>query len=90
MVGIAHYLKDPRTNYAETAFLVRDDWQDKGIGKFLLDKLGEIARQHGITGFTADVLADNKKMLAVFHGSAHEVSSRLHEGVYSLKIPFDG
>lgn len=88
MVGIAHYLRDPRSNYAETAFLVRDDWQGKGIGTRLLSALTDAARSNGIAGFTADVLADNRRMLAVFHSSGHEISSRLADGVYSLKIPF--
>ena len=32
MIAIAHYLKDPRTNFADSAFLVRDDWQGRGVG----------------------------------------------------------
>ena len=67
MIGIAHYLKDPQTNFAEAAFLVRDDWQGKGIGTQLMDALVEAAQIQGIAGFTADVLADNKGMMRVFH-----------------------
>ena len=88
MIAIAHYLKDDRTNFADSAFLVRDDWQGKGVGTELMSVLVEAARHNGIAGFTADVLANNAGMLRVFHKSGHPVESRLQEGVYSLRIPF--
>ena len=88
MIGIAHYLRDPRTNFADSAFLVRDDWQGRGLGTLLMKELVEAARRHGIAGFTADVLARNEAMLQVFHRSGYEVASRLEDGVYNLQIPF--
>ncbi|MDH3404614.1 MAG: GNAT family N-acetyltransferase [Acidobacteriota bacterium] len=88
MVAIAHYLKDPRSNFAEAAFLVRDDWQGKGVGTQLMAALLEAARRQGIAGFTAEVLADNKGMLRVFHKCGYALESRLAGGVYSLRIPF--
>ncbi len=88
MIAIAHYLKDPRSNFAETAFLVRDDWQGRGIGTRLMNALVEAAQLHGLAGFTADVLADNKSMLRVFHQCGFAVQSQLDSNVYSLRIPF--
>ena len=88
MVAIAHYLKEPRSNFAETAFLVRDDWQGKGIGTQLMQALLAVARRHGIAGFTADVLADNRRMMHVFHSCGYAVESRLEGNVYTLRIPF--
>jgi acyl-CoA hydrolase/GNAT superfamily N-acetyltransferase len=88
MLGIAHYLRNPRSNFAEAAFLVRDDWQGRGLGTRLMAALVEAARRQGITGFEADVLARNEGMLRVFHKSGHPIESRLEEGVYSLKISF--
>ncbi len=88
MIGIAHYLRDPRTNFADSAFLVRDDWQGRGVGGQLMEALIDAARRQGIAGFTADVLARNEAMLRVFHHSGHPVESRLEEDVYSLRIPF--
>jgi acyl-CoA hydrolase/ribosomal protein S18 acetylase RimI-like enzyme len=88
VVGIAHYLKNPRTNLADSAFLVRDDWQGKGIGPLMMNALVENARKHGIAGFTADVLQENARMLGVFHKSGYAVESKLDSGVYTLRIPF--
>ncbi len=87
-IGIAHYLNDPRTNFAEAAFLVRDDMHGKGIGTALMKALLEAARLKGVAGFTADVLADNHGMLRIFHKCGYAVESTLNEGAYSLRIPF--
>jgi acyl-CoA hydrolase/RimJ/RimL family protein N-acetyltransferase len=89
MIAIAHYLRDPESNFADSAYLVRDDWQDKGVGSQLMAALVQAARVQGIAGFTADVLANNLRMLRVFHKSGHRVESRLEGGVYALKIPFE-
>ena len=89
MVGIAHYIRDPRTNFAEAAFLVHDQWQGKGMGKALMANLLDIAHQNGLAGFTADVLADNRAMLHIFHNCGFQVKSRLRQGQFSLHIPFD-
>ncbi len=51
--------------------------------------LVEIARQHGIAGFRADVLAENHGMLRVFHECGYHVESKLDERVYFLRSPFD-
>jgi acyl-CoA hydrolase len=48
IIGIAHYLKNPRTNFAEAAFLVRDDWQGQSMGPAMMKALVENARRHGI------------------------------------------
>lgn len=88
IVAIGRYYLDSKTNRAEVAFVVRDDWQNKGIGRFLLRYLGSIARRNGIAGFTAEVLRENKAMQAVFYKSGYKVSSRMVEDVYSFVLDF--
>jgi len=89
IIAIGHYYLDEKTNRAEVAFTVRDEWQRRGIGTFLLKHLIRIARRNGISGFTAEVLRENKAMQAVFHKSHHQINSELKEGVYSIEIIFD-
>lgn len=89
MIAIAHYAKNPRTNFADAAFLVRDDYQGKGIGTILMNTLVEAARERGIAGFTADVLVDNAGMLRIFHKCGYAVESEMEGGEYHLKIPFN-
>ena len=89
IIAIGRYYLDPKTNRAEVAFIVRDQWQNRHIGTFLLKYLMNIARRHGISGFTAEVLRENKAMQAVFNKAPCRVHSRLSEGVYSFELIFD-
>ena len=89
MLAIAHYLRDPRTNMAEAAFLVQDAWQSRGIGTALMETLVAAAQSNGIAGFTANVLAANSGMIRVFHRCGFRVESELEDGEYSLSIPFN-
>jgi GNAT superfamily N-acetyltransferase len=86
IVGVGRYHTDPATNYAETAFLIRDDWQGFGLRTILLRHLIDIARENGVAGFTAEVLVENRAMRHVFHKSGLEVQSKLDGGVYSLTM----
>jgi len=88
LLAVAHYSRDPRTNFADAAFLVQDDWQGKGIGTILVQRMMDHAKEHGIAGITADVLIQNKGMTSVFHKCGYEVHSELSDGVYHLRIPF--
>jgi acyl-CoA hydrolase/GNAT superfamily N-acetyltransferase len=88
IVTVGCYYLNPKTNRAEVAFVVRDCWQDRGIGTFLLSYLISIARRQGISGFTAEVLRANKPMQSVFNKSETMVSSRLQGDVYSYRLDF--
>ncbi len=89
IIAVGRYYLDPRTNRAEVAFVVRDEWQGRGIGKFLFRHLTTIAKRHGITGFTAEVLRNNKRMQAVFNNSDLRVGSKLSDDIYSFEMDFN-
>lgn len=88
VIAVGRYFLDEKTNRAEVAFLVRDDWQGRGIGKLLFEALVVIAKQSGIAGFTAEVLRENRKMQAVFNRCGLAVSSHLDDDVYSFQMDF--
>ncbi|MBN2185806.1 MAG: GNAT family N-acetyltransferase [Candidatus Krumholzibacteriota bacterium] len=88
MVAIGGFKVDPNDNVAEVAFVVRDDWQRHGIGSFLMRKLVEIAKERGLDGFKAEVLAQNRKMLDIFHKCGYPVMTRPEDGSYSIYIDF--
>ena len=46
---------------AELAFVVRDQWQNRGIGSALFRHLSLLAIRNGISGFTAEVLKENEQ-----------------------------
>ena len=88
MVGVGRYGLDENTNSAEVAFVVRDDWQRKGIGTEILKYLTMIAKKRGLYGFTADVFADNKPMLSLFEKMDYLLEKELQGGIYHLRMHF--
>jgi acyl-CoA hydrolase/RimJ/RimL family protein N-acetyltransferase len=88
IIAVGRYYLDERANRAEVAFIVRDEWQNRHIGTFIFKHLINIAKRAGISGFTAEVLRDNKRMQAIFNRSGLRVKSILHEDVFSFQIEF--
>ena len=89
IIAVGSYYLDQKTNLAEVAFVVSDQWQNRGIATFLLIHLMRIARRNGIRGFTAEVLTDNKPMQAVINKSNTKVSSKLAGNVHSYQMDFE-
>ncbi|HOH81247.1 MAG TPA: GNAT family N-acetyltransferase [Methanoregulaceae archaeon] len=90
IVAVGRYFRDPETNFAEVAFTVSKDWQNRGIGSFLLKYLIRIAREKKIKGFRADVLARNINMMKVFMRSGYQIKTRLEHSICELEMPFSG
>jgi GNAT superfamily N-acetyltransferase len=88
LLAVARYDCDPATGYADVAFVVRDEWQGRGIGTALFARLARLAKEQGLAGFTADVLVNNGHMLAIFKGGGFPVHRRLEDGICHLEIPF--
>lgn len=84
IVAIAQYFLDPNTGSAEVAFVVQDEWQQKGMGTLLLDYLSQIARKRGVKKFYAKVLPVNKAMLSVFYNSGYKINTEFDGEVYSI------
>jgi RimJ/RimL family protein N-acetyltransferase len=84
IVAIAQYFLDPKTQTAEVAFIVQDDWQQKGMGSLLMNYLTSIAIQRGIKRFDAKVMPQNKAMLAVFQHSGLSTSMEFNGEAYTI------
>ncbi|HQR36688.1 MAG TPA: GNAT family N-acetyltransferase [Blastocatellia bacterium] len=82
-----YYVLEKHPTVAEVSFLVEDAMQRRGIGSILLDALAELAREHGINRFAADVLADNRLMLSVFRKAGYALTSNISYGVTHLEFP---
>jgi GNAT superfamily N-acetyltransferase len=73
VIAAAQYAIDPRSGLAESAIMVSDEYQHRGIGSFLFKYLVQIARENGVKGFTADVLSENSAMLQILSRSGFKV-----------------
>jgi GNAT superfamily N-acetyltransferase len=86
MICVGRYFRDPSGTEAEIAITVHDDFQHHDIGTFLVRTLVGIARERGISAFTATVLADNAAMMHVFRKVAGQIEVSLEEGVYQVRF----
>lgn len=86
MVGLAQYVLDEASGLAEAAFLVRDDWQGKGLGRALVEHLIEVARDKGIRGIMATVMPENRAMMHLFQKAAKKMETRFEDGAYVLEF----
>jgi acyl-CoA hydrolase/GNAT superfamily N-acetyltransferase len=88
IAGLGQYNIDPITHSAEVAFVVRDDYQNRGIGYEMLSYLTFLARKQGLLGFTAEVLVENRPMVHLFEKMGFSMDRRTEEQVYELKMTF--
>ena len=88
VVALGQYGIDETTHTAEVAFVVRDEYQNRGIGTELLSYLTYLAKRQGLLGFTAEVLLGNRPMLHLFEKMGFDIEKRSSEGVYEMKMAF--
>jgi GNAT superfamily N-acetyltransferase len=74
VVGHAIYVRLPRGSRAEVAVEVADDLHHRGLATQLIIRLARHAEAHEITRFFAEVLPENRDMLAVFRDAFATVS----------------
>ena len=88
LAGVGQYSINPGTHNAEVAFVVKDEYQNRGIGTELLSYLTQLAKRQGLHGFTAEVLAENKPMMHLFNKAGFDVEKTLSSGTYELSMSF--
>lgn len=89
IIAEGRFVKHKDRNMADVAFIVDEEHQGRGIATYLIQLLMHHAKERGLEGFTADVLASNKAMMKVFEKVGLPIRACLEEGAYSLTMPFD-
>src|SRR5450759_3969741 len=87
IAGLGQYTINEDEHTSDIAFVVRDAYQNRGIGTELLSYLTQLAKRQGLLGFTAEVLVENQPMLHVFE-KLLDVRKTVDSGVYYLNMPF--
>lgn len=80
--------RDPRA--AEIAFAVVDEWQGRGLGRLLADRIARRARCLSVERVRAHVLASNEAALAVVRRVGRVVRSGVDAGSYEVEVEVDG
>ncbi len=88
IIGVARFDRTGPTT-AEVAFNVSDAHHGRGLGSVLLEHLVAAARERGIHRFTAEVLPQNGKMLAVFREAGFVVQAGLDDGIVWVAFDVD-
>lgn len=85
VVGHALYVQvdDAR---AEVAVEVADRLHDRGLGTILIERLANVAEERGIERFLAEVLPQNRAMLAVFR-DGFDAHIALRDGSDAVEFP---
>ena len=89
VVAVGEYLLDPARNIAEIAFSVSKEWQGKGLGKIMMNKLSEAARENGISGLMAYTLPRNQGMIKLFKSLPYKTKTVYDGEVVELTCMFD-
>ena len=88
IVGMGQYSINQDAHTAEVAFVVTDQYQNRGIGFQLLSYLSYLAQKQGLLGFTAEVLMENRPMLRVFEKAGFDIKRKSSTGIWELKMTF--
>lgn len=88
-IGFSRFAGADPIDGAELSVVVADDWQNKGLGRLLLERLIDYARAHGIPKLYSIDAADNKTManLARHVGfSVHRDPNDVHQVIFERRI----
>lgn len=87
-VGVARYVRGTDGDSAEVAVVVADEWQGKGAGTALLERLTKRASENGVERFVALVLQENDDAVELFRSISGDTGtpSRTPEGYIELII----
>ena len=88
LAGLGQYSINEGTHNAEVAFVVKDEYQNQGIGTEMLAYLTQLAKRQGLHGFTAEVLAENKPMMHLFEKAGFDIERSITSGLYELTMSF--
>ncbi len=89
IVAVARYEADPRSNTAETAAVVHEDFRHLGIAGYLLAQLERQAIRQGIEGFRSEVLPSNEAILKYHRSRGHSVNYSRETETYHIEYRFD-
>jgi GNAT superfamily N-acetyltransferase len=86
IVGHATYVRLPAEERAEVAVEVADDLHHLGLATLLMIRLAQFAEDHQISEFFAEVLPENRDMLAVFRDGFAAVTTTRRDKI-DLEFP---
>jgi len=88
IVAVSRYAVNPDAVSCEFALAVADETQGRGLGSLLMETLFRVARERGLESMEGEVLADNRKMLALCRGLGFTLRRRVDDpGIVAVSRP---
>ena len=84
LIAVARYECTDRSDTAEIAFVVLDEWQNRCLGGTLIRDLLSAAEARGISMFIAYVLADNTRMIGLIERFTEILERKIESGVVTF------
>jgi RimJ/RimL family protein N-acetyltransferase len=86
-IGVSRYVRVPEEpDVAETAVTVVDDYHGRGLGTLMLEALGAVALENGITRFRGYALEENRPLREVLEAMG---ASTAHDSPGLLRVEID-
>ena len=86
-IGVSRYVRVPEEpDVAETAVTVVDDYHGRGLGTLMLEALGAVALENGITRFRGYALEENRPLREVLEAMG---ASTAHDSPGLLRVEVD-
>ncbi len=89
IVAVARYAANPRSNMAETAVVVHEDYRRLGFARYLLKQLERHAIKQGIEGFCSEILPTNEAMLSYHRTLGHSLVYSQETDTYHMEFRFN-
>ena len=87
IVGVGRFdINEP--GLAEAAIVIRDDFQHVGLGSAILERMREVGKGAGLRAFTAEILADNSRMIDLLAANDLPVEPA-SSGIVRVEAPLD-
>jgi acetyltransferase len=87
ILAVARLSRMHGTDTAELTFIIKDEFQHKGIGSELLRRVVEVARQEKLSKLVANMLHENQEMQSLCRKQGFEISTASEKYVHAeLKL----
>ncbi len=86
VVGLLNFVTNESGKGAEIAIVVRDDCQNVGVGSGMLRFLYDVAREHGVKKFIADIDAGNRRVFHLIQRSEFPSRIDINQGVAHVEM----
>jgi acetyltransferase len=88
LLGVSRYYLRPETGTAEFALVVSDAYHRQGLGRRLMQRLIDIARERGVKRLAGQVLAENAPMLHLMRSLGFSPPVVVEDNVARVELEF--